>query len=255
MSLNIMVGNRIAGLLSENGLRQQDLADAGCAKKAHISHVVSGTSGASLDLIQSICSYFNISLSEFFLPLSSTTCPLPIHIQSFFAATKDLPAEDIEFLKMTMLQLQTYRDSFPPTIARPAPHDFTSETSFTTITTFDCRAAAGIPVWVNDESEEKDFPAGVVPKGTSFAIQIAGDSMEPTIPDGCYVFVKRQPQLLPGEVGVFMLHDEAVCKRFYTDKKGILLKSDNSAYDPILIPKDLEDFGLVGKVLDFYAPD
>lgn len=123
-----------------------------------------------------------------------------------------------------------------------------------TITTYTSSAAAGIPIWVDGESEDKDFPVGVVPNGTNFAIHIAGDSMEPTIENGSYVFVKRQPELFNKEIGVFMLQDEAVCKRFLKDKSGIQLLSDNEKYTPIVITDDTEGFGLVGKVIGHWKP-
>lgn len=119
---------------------------------------------------------------------------------------------------------------------------------------FDC--AAGIPVWVGDgDMEEREYPPGVVPHGTSFAIHIAGDSMTPTIPDGAYVFIRQQPDLRNNEIGVFMRYDEATCKRYYKDKNGVKLISDNPKYDPINIDKDEEGFGLVGKVLGHYLPE
>lgn len=101
--------------------------------------------------------------------------------------------------------------------------------------------------------EDREYPPGVVPKGTSFAIRIDGDSMEPTIPDGAYVFVKQQPEVRNNEIGVFMLYDEATCKRYYKDKNGVKLLSDNPKYDPITIAKDAEGLGLVGKVLGHYV--
>ena len=72
---------------------------------------------------------------------------------------------------------------------------------------------AGLLAWVEtDEMEDREFPPGVVPKGTNFAIRVSGDSMEPTIPNSAYVFVMQQLEIRNNEIGVFMLYDDA-CSR------------------------------------------
>jgi repressor LexA len=116
-------------------------------------------------------------------------------------------------------------------------------------------SAAGLPVWVEGDFEHRDFPASRVPAGTNFAIRIAGDSMEPSIADGSYVFVHAQPELQNGQIGIFMLHeDEAVCKRYYRGKGAIQLVSDNPKYDPILIGQEQDGFRIVGRVLSSVLP-
>jgi len=118
------------------------------------------------------------------------------------------------------------------------------------IRTFAFPSAAGLPVWVEGDFERQDFPASQVPSGTDFAIRIAGDSMEPAIMDGSYVFVRSQPELQSGQIGIFMLHeDEAVCKRYHRGKDAIRLISDNPKYEPILINQNLDGFRVVGRVL------
>jgi len=122
------------------------------------------------------------------------------------------------------------------------------------IRTFAFPSAAGLPVWVEEAFERQYFPASLVPPGTDFAIRIAGDSMEPAIADGSYVFVHAQPELQNGQVGVFMLHgDEAVCKRYYLSKGAVRLVSDNPRYQPILIQRESDGFRVVGRVLSSTA--
>lgn len=123
------------------------------------------------------------------------------------------------------------------------------------IRTFTFPSAAGLPAWVEDGFERQDFPASQVPAGTDFAIRIAGDSMEPTIADGSYVFVHAQHELQNGQIGIFMLHgDEAVCKRYQNDKDRILLVSDNPRYEPIPLHHESDGFYIVGRVLRSMPP-
>lgn len=137
------------------------------------------------------------------------------------------------------------------------PHIVPPETEeeLLSIRTFTFPSAAGLPVWVEEGFEHRDFPASLVPPGTDFAIRIAGDSMEPTIADGSYVFVHAQPELQNGQIGIFKLHeDEAVCKRYHPGRGAIRLVSDNPKYEPILVNRELDGFRVVGRVLSSISP-
>lgn len=89
-----------------------------------------------------------------------------------------------------------------------------------------------------------------MPRGADFGIRIRGDSMEPIIADDTVVFVHKTSELRPGEIGIFMLDDEAACKRFHMDERGFILQSDNKEYNDIVI-KDFQRFTIVGKVLGY----
>ena len=110
-------------------------------------------------------------------------------------------------------------------------------------------AAAGVPLYAEDDFEHVDIPVTEVPRGADFGIRIRGDSMMPIIEDGSIVWVHKQQDLQNGQIGIFMLHDEAVCKRFYKDDDGIRLESENKVYQPIIIT-DYENFGIVGRVIE-----
>jgi SOS-response transcriptional repressor LexA len=112
-------------------------------------------------------------------------------------------------------------------------------------------AAAGIHLYAEDDSYERiTFPASQVPRGADFGIRISGDSMAPTIPAGTIVFVHKTGELRGGEIGIFMVDDEAACKRFSMDQRGFVLLSDNPDYPEIII-KDYQRFAIIGKVLGY----
>lgn len=56
-----------------------------------------------------------------------------------------------------------------------------------------------------------------VPAGADFCITVRGDSMEPYIKDGSYVFVKRSADLQDFDVGVFYLNGDVLVKQIVTD--------------------------------------
>lgn len=111
-------------------------------------------------------------------------------------------------------------------------------------------AAAGVPLYAESDYERIEFPESDVPRGADFGIRIAGDSMEPTIPDETIVWVRKTSEIYNNQIGVFMLDDTAVCKRYFKEEKNVRLLSDNPAYEPIEIT-DFERFGIVGRVLEY----
>lgn len=129
--------------------------------------------------------------------------------------------------------------------------DYVPEEKSICITVFDYPAAAGVPLYATDDYENIDFPESKVPKGADFGIRIQGDSMQPTIKDGVIVFVRKQSDLQNGQIGIFMIGEEACCKRFYKEKSGCRLESDNPKYEPIRIDKDAEGFYIAGLVLGY----
>ena len=111
-------------------------------------------------------------------------------------------------------------------------------------------AAAGIPLSAEDDYERIEFPANEVPAGADFGVRIRGDSMQPTIPDGTIVFVRKQPEIQNGQIGIFMIDDGALCKRFYRRGEQIILQSDNPKYKDIEVGEH-ERLFIVGKVLGY----
>lgn len=79
-----------------------------------------------------------------------------------------------------------------------------------------------------------------------FFLRIKGDSMAECIQPGDMVLVERASTAHKNEIVVALLEDEATVKRFIPEKNRILLRSDNSAYDDIVVQN--EQLKLLGKV-------
>ena len=82
-----------------------------------------------------------------------------------------------------------------------------------------------------------------------FALRVSGDSMEPIIPDGSIVFVKKQETIEDGDVGAFYYSGKVYCKYLIHKDNKILLCSYNDNYDPIVINEDA--FFVYGKVVEY----
>ncbi|MDE7220723.1 MAG: helix-turn-helix domain-containing protein [Oscillospiraceae bacterium] len=82
-------------------------------------------------------------------------------------------------------------------------------------------AAAGYASPVFGEDFDYIDVTGETPRGAEFAVRIQGDSMEPHIRDGSIVYVNRDP-LTNGDVGIFCVDGEMLCKQYVRDPLGIV---------------------------------
>ena len=82
-------------------------------------------------------------------------------------------------------------------------------------------AAAGYAAPVFGEDFEPLTVTGDVPAGAELAVRIQGDSMEPQIADGSVVYVNHDP-LRSGDIGIFCVDGDMVCKQYYKDPMGMV---------------------------------
>ena len=93
---------------------------------------------------------------------------------------------------------------------------------------------------------------GLKKNGTSyFAVKVEGDSMEPKIPNGSTIIIKKDIQIESGEIGAFNLNDENFVKQKKVVKDRLILHSFNLAYDDKLVNEydDFKEYGKVVKVM------
>ena len=82
-------------------------------------------------------------------------------------------------------------------------------------------AAAGYAAPVFGEDFDYLTVEDDVPQAAEFAVRIQGDSMEPFIADGDVVYVNRDP-LGIGDVGIFWVDGDMLCKQYYKDSAGVV---------------------------------
>lgn len=93
---------------------------------------------------------------------------------------------------------------------------------------------------------------GLRKNGTEyFAVKVAGDSMEPKIPNGSTIIIKKDIQIENGEIGAFCLNEENFVKQKKMIKDKLVLHSFNLAYDDKLVGEfdDFKEYGKVVKVM------
>ena len=103
-------------------------------------------------------------------------------------------------------------------------------------------AAAGFAAPVFLEDYEPLEVTGEVPPGAELAVRIQGDSMIPLIKDESVVYVNHDP-LQNGDVGIFCVDGDMLCKQYYKDPLGIVylfsLNRCRSDMD-VVFPKDCD---------------
>lgn len=112
---------------------------------------------------------------------------------------------------------------------------------------YDLPASAGTGVFLDSDSYTLIDVDETVPENANLAVRISGDSMTPLYTDGQIVYVRQQPDLKPGEIGILVLNGEAYCKKLETDG-GIKLISLNPNYKPIKVKYSYE-LRVIGKVV------
>lgn len=108
-------------------------------------------------------------------------------------------------------------------------------------------AAAGepLPILADDYSVVKSSDA---PDEAAFGIKISGDSMEPIISDASVVWVKKQDSLSSGDIGIFVLNGESLCKKLDYANGVCTLVSLNTKYKPIEVLES-DDLRVIGRVI------
>lgn len=90
-----------------------------------------------------------------------------------------------------------------------------------TIPLYQSPAAAGFAAPVFGEDYTLVPVEGDVPPGAELAVRIQGDSMMPQIADGDVVYVNHDP-LQNGDVGIFCVDGDMLCKQYYRDGFGMV---------------------------------
>src|SRR5690606_38420934 len=89
-----------------------------------------------------------------------------------------------------------------------------------------------------------------------FCLRVQGDSMiGARIQDGDIVFVRRQPTVDNGDIAVVLIDDEVTLKRVYITEQGIILKSENPAYQPIFVShqEEYRQVRILGRAVAFQS--
>lgn len=255
---NIAIGNRISELLAMKNWKQADLIATGCVKKGHLSHVINGSVGISLPSLIDICNALDISLSDFFKPLSGDSdfssnagFSRPAYLNPILAACYNLSEKDAPLARMFLERLNEPVSDSQQSEFHKTEYGIVDTTNVEDLDEEDDEepkyylpllggAAAGSPIYrPADDGDLVEVPEKYADPDRYAVFQARGDSMEPRIPDGAFVVVSVNELPQEGEVGVIMLSSfadaEYVVKRFYRQRGKVILRSYNQEYTDMTI--------------------
>ena len=110
--------------------------------------------------------------------------------------------------------------------------------------------SAGIPTFAT-ESIESYFPISVsyLKNNDAFMLKVFGDSMiNAGIYDGDLVLVNKQSTANNRDIVIALIDNETTCKRFFIEDNTIVLKPENSLYEPI----KSNNIIILGKVIGLF---
>ncbi|EOD4669822.1 LexA family transcriptional regulator [Staphylococcus aureus] len=108
-------------------------------------------------------------------------------------------------------------------------------------------ASAGIGERLYNEPISKEFVRGYVP-AHDLALKVNGDSMEPMFKDGEIIFVEKTHNIKNGQIGIFIIEEEAYVKKVFVEDDRLTLVSLNKDYDDLHFYRN-ESVRLIGKVI------
>jgi len=113
--------------------------------------------------------------------------------------------------------------------------------------------AAGNPILAMEEHNDYIVVDGNI--RVDFCLRVRGDSMiGARLQDGDIVFVRRQPTVENGDIAVVLIDDEVTLKRVYVTDKGVILKPENPAYEPMFFShEDFRQVRILGRAVAFQS--
>lgn len=213
INLSEYIGSKIKTYRERRNMTQEELAESLQTTRQSISRYESGERKANQDILFKLTKIFNISINDFFPPMENN-----INIYSVYNLLDPIRQRKV----YSFAEKQLYEQNKKQTIKVIG------------------QTAAGEPIVYGDSIvEEKEV--SYVPKGAECALNVKGDSMEPSYPDGSIVFYKKSPDVEHGQIAIVEIDGEAVtCKKvlFDYDKQEIILRSLNEKYEDVSFNSD-----------------
>ena len=168
--------------------------------------------------------------------------------QHLVSQYRDLSLTGRQTVRTLMTALSAYEDELESQLPSAEPR---------VIPLYCSPAAAGFAAPVFGEDYEPLTVTGEVPMGAELAVRIQGDSMAPYIADGSVVYVNHDP-LQNGDVGIFCVDGDMLCKQYYRDPLGIVylfsLNRRRKDADVVFYKESGRDLFCFGRVLLAHRP-
>ena len=242
--VKLTIAKNIRTFREKAGLTQKQLADKLGVKHNAISNWEKCVNAVDIGTLFKICKILGVSINDMYGAETPLTKDNLTSKQLALLNRYDSLDEHGKRIVDTILDYEYERCKLQKAHEEQAATSYIKET----IPVYLAKAAAGIPLPIIADGYELIDKDDSVPAGADFGAILSGDSMEPDYPDGCTVWVKSQPTLENGDIGVFIIDGEATCKKYHIENGQCYLVSLNKKYKPIKINGE-SDIRIVGKVI------
>jgi transcriptional regulator len=216
------IKDRIVSLRNEKNITQSQLAEELNISPSAIGMYEQGRRKPSYELLEEICDYFNVDM-DYLMGRSDIKNRYQAGLKYDWENKKEEKSNlNIDTINTDYIMIPLYES-----------------------------ISAGYGA-SNSEFIEMIPVFGLKKNGTTyFAVKVEGDSMEPKIPDGSTIIIKKDIVIENGEIGAFNLNDENFVKQKKTIKDKLVLHSFNLAYDDKVVNEydEFKEYGKVVKVM------
>ncbi|MFB5404259.1 S24 family peptidase [Enterococcus avium] len=239
---------RLNQLMSERNLKQVDILNMSLPlqketgikmSKSHLSQYVNGKSQPDQHKLYLLAKTLNVSeawLLGYDVPKEDREFGIPAIETIYKQLNPERQTKVYNFAEQQLEEQNSNVVHFPKKEKLPTIKNSASAANPTEL------------VYGDTVVEEEEFER--VPSSADFAVPIIGDSMEPVIRNGQFVFVKEQPDVEDGEIAIVEIDGDGVtCKEVFKDyeNQSIILRSINELYeDRVISPEQIR---IIGKVV------
>ncbi|AUM58300.1 TPA: helix-turn-helix transcriptional regulator [Staphylococcus aureus] len=231
---NIIIAKNIRKFLNDSNMSQKKLAELINIKPSTLSDYLNLRSNPSHGVIQRIADVFEVGKSDI-----DTTYKDDNDITSIY--NKLTPPRQENVLNYANEQLEEQNSKGDNVV------DINSYKQEKTPVNVNGCVSAGVGERLHDETLFTEMVKGPIPTH-DLALKVNGDSMEPMFKDGEIIFVEKTHNIKNGQIGIFIIEEEAYVKKVFFEDDRLTLVSLNKDYDDLHFYRN-ESVRLIGKVI------
>ena len=253
MDLKKYIGNQIKVFRKSTGLTQDELAQKLNTTKQTISRYEKGDRKANQDMLFSLCDIFGVSIDDFFPSTNensttptaspdSLTQQITDKVVQLTPDNKKIVLRTSEELLESQNEEETKKNEVSENIIRL---DDYRQITYRRVTGV---VSAGSGSMQDDDLDmEVSFYEDEIPDDYDAIAYVVGNSMEPKIKNGDYLFIKNTPQVDYNTIGIFQVDGANYVKKL---RQGYL-ESLNPDYEDIHLDEN-NDIRTIGEVVSVY---
>lgn len=244
MELKNYIGEKIKYLRKSAKMTQNDLAKILGTTKQTISRYEKGERKANQDILFTLCDVFNVSIDDFFPPISTKEAP---------ETAQNDRDELLEQLTDNYIQLDDIRKNKLVDTSRELVEEMTAsveEELFEYHVYEKLSAGIGTAYFEDRNYDTVYFDEEI---DHDLASWVYGDSMEPDHLNGSVALIKGTGFDYDGAIYAVDWDGQSYIKKVYKEKDGLRLVSLNKKYADKFAPYD-EDPRIIGKIVGNFMP-